>query len=540
MKQFLCKKTMIAAAISLFALGGCASNSTIPLDPEAEFEKSKQTQQLIDSWRTDEPAMTFINDGGNLIITEPLRIPKEIADMPFKSEIALSGKMQDLAGALKPLGIYVAIPEESLRDKPLVVFEFDGKLGDFLNALGAAYKVSFNWNQGGVLTIESSSMYMIKVPQDKTIADSLSANIKSLGAENVDVSMEAGAISYKADYRTHQRVANFMEHVSKNSALVSMQVAIINVSLDKSKKTGIDWSELNFHVGKAAAFKNAKTLEAEFVDSLESGDSNNSNSSNDSDATGSENKVNLTDFLLKGTGLGDVGAMTNIGGQGTNLMLSKGDFAIGAVIDYLSTYGKTETSQSVLMKTLSGKQVMMKSNQEIAYVDSVGVSNLGSGDSSDSGGSSNSNSNGSNSNSGSGLGLGTVKIETVDIGLDLKLVPYFQASSELVTINVDLKLSSLLSFINLSAGDQLGTITRPNLQEQEFTDLVKIRAGETVIIGGITYDQKGDNRNAPAFLENVGGAHTDASFKRNAMIIMIRPTVTIFKGMSEDKRIIRR
>ncbi len=531
----------VAASLSAGILAGCATASKIPTDLEAEFARSADTSALIDSWRSAEPAITYVNDNGSFIISEPLRIPAEIAQKRLKTSLATTGILSDLGPLLANLGLYVSIPDPAVAKKPMVVFEFEGRLGDFLNALGAAYQVSFNWNPGNILTVEKDSVYMVKIPQDESVAKSVSANLSALGASDIDTSMEAGTVSYKADYRTHQRVINFLDTVSKNSALVSMQVAVINVALDKNKKSGIDWSKLNMHLGEAQVYANAQRLASKSSSAISgiTGDAPIVDPAGGETAGsgGSSQAKSIADMLLTG---GKVASMSALGGQGADIVLSAGDFAIDAVLNYLSTYGKTETSQSLLMKTLSGKKVTMKSASEVAYVDSIGVSNIGSSSSNntDNNRTNNGSSNDgySNNHSTSGLGLGSAQIETVDIGLELNLAPYYQAHSELITIDVDMKLSSLIAFVDLNVGNQIGTISRPSIQEQEFTDLIKIKAGETVVIGGITYDQKSDNRNAIGFLEKLGGAHKDAKFNRNSMIIMIRPTVTVFTKLDGDKR----
>lgn len=520
-------KTTLMAIPLIMALSGCTSTK-IPNVENDQLSHEDIKQKLIEEWRANEAAVTYINDGGSFSITEPLKIPEKIAKQKFKSNLSRNLKMSDLAGLLSPLGIYVSIPDKELSEKPLVIFDFSGSLGDFLSALGAAHEVSFNWNAGNIITVEKSSLYMVKIPHDKEVAAAITKSITNLGGDKVDISIEAGAVSYRADYRAHQRISNFIEHVSSNAALVSMQVAIISVSLDRDIKTGIDWSKLNMHIGDAAATAYAKKIGKEVADATSNSSgvsSNNSNngtdpSSDPDSGSGNKSAEQIEEMLLKGKNWKDTQAYSKIGGQSSAFSFVKGDFAIEAVIDYLSTYGKTETSQSLLMKTISGKEVNMKSAQEIPYIDSVGVSNIG--------GSS------ANGNGSGGLGLGTTDVETIDVGLTLKLTPYFQLQSELVTIGVDLKLSSLLAMVTLSAGNQIGTITRPNTQEQEFNDIVKIKAGETVVIGGITYDQRSDNRNSLPIFQNIGGAHKDATFTRQAMIIMIRPTVTVFKNLESD------
>tara|TARA_Y100001936_G_C15880045_1_gene562332 strand:- start:356 stop:880 length:525 start_codon:yes stop_codon:yes gene_type:complete len=171
------------------------------------------------------------------------------------------------------------------------------------------------------------------------------------------------------------------------------------------------------------------------------------------------------------------------------------------------------------MKTLSGKEVGIKSINNVPYIDNVGVQ-------------------GSQNGFTNGNGFGSSQVETLEVGLDLKLQPFYSADSELVTIDVKLSLSSLLGFVELQAGNQLGTVSYPNTQEQEFSDIVKLRAGEPVIVGGITYDQVSDKRNNPSFLKDYKTASKNETVSRNAMFILLRPTVTIFSNFDQEETIV--
>lgn len=532
---------LCVALLTTTLLGGCATGKNIPENINMNNEDDL-TQKTIEEWSKKVSAVTYVDQNGPLVIEEPLRLPAKIRNMPFSTSMNLDATMSSLAAYLEPLGLYVVIPEKELAEKKMPVFNFRGKLGDFLNAIGVAYGVSFNWNPGDIVTVESMANYMLRIPQDETLAETVSANLEKLGAEEVDKSVEAGTISYRAGYRSHQRILNFLERLSVNSALVSMQVAVINVAVDRSRKTGIDWQELNMTLGKEATLEQlAKENQSDtdvvpgfehlgyspdqedyFPEKEDKNDEGTASAAAEDDDSDSGSSGGEGDsFPLPGLNLSDMSAGGNIGGQNSALKLAKGDFSFSAAIDYLSTYGETETRQSLILKTLSGKDVKIKSGQKVPYIESIGVS--------------------SDSDSGevNDDSLGQVEIQEVDIGLDLQLLPYFEADSELVTINVSLELSSLLSFIELSAGRQVGSVTRPNVQSQEFTDVVKIKAGESVIIGGITYDQGRDQTTAPSFMERWGMAHEDVSYTRNSMFIMMRPTVTVFGNFAKDKEIVR-
>jgi type II secretory pathway component GspD/PulD (secretin) len=328
------------------------------------------------------------------------------------------------------------------------------------------------------------------------LATQVKESLDSLGASSVTYSLASGSISYKANHDDHNRIVDYMERLSLNAALVSIQASIVTVALDSNNNTGFDWSALSTTFGAESVFDELNGTTTTTTD-------------DDSDSTS----------LITGIGsnLADAKSLLSLSGSAAGLSVLKGDLNFTAAINFLSTYGNTETKQSVLMKTLSGKEVGIKSINNIPYVDEVGVQSTDTGYSD---------------------GFGSSSIETLEVGLDLTLKPYYSADSELVTIDLTLGLSSLLGYIELQAGDQLGTISYPNTQEQEFSDIVKLRAGEPVIVGGITYDQVTDSRSNPSFLEDYETASKNETVTRNAMFILLRPTVTIFSNFDQEETVV--
>ena len=198
-------------------------------------------------------------------------------------------------------------------------------------------------------------------------------------------------------------------------------------------------------------------------------------------------------------------------------------FTVAGAIDWLSTFGNTNVTQNVELRTLSGKQVKFRSGQEIPYVKGVGVSNTGSY--------------AANNSTAGGLGgsLGSTQTDKVKTGLTVELTPRFDSDAELITCEVKMELKSVLEFVQLSAGNQIGTLTQPRTQEQEINDIVRLRAGQTAVIGGLQYDQEQYDGNEPTALRESLTA-SGSSFgrraqdvQRNALFIIMRPVVTLYE-----------
>ncbi len=492
------KRALCAVLISSI-LVGCAAmpdGTTLPTPDE-------MTTNLISKWETNAPdAISYMGIQDSLEAHAPQALPAELANQPIKTTFAEQAKLKELHAFLKPMGLSLVIPDAELRELDMVIFDFDGKLGDFLRAIGVAYGISFNWHPGNILTVEKNSQYMIKVPQDKEITAEIQTAITGLGAESISTSLSAGSISYRATYDVHQRILDYMKELSVNTAVVTLQAAVVTVSMDRSRDTGFDWGQLQAKVGALSidsgdSFFNPGQVTTPTIDPA-TGEAT-SGSSSDS-GTSSPGGLNVNDLA----------SLALISQQGAGLILKKGDFDLRAVIRLLSTYGETETSQSVLMKTLSGKPVKLNSSQQIPYVSEIGSTT-------------NNYNNGYNNSS-------NVDIEDLDVGLKLELAPYFDAHTGLVTVGVDVEISSLISFIEISAGNDVGNITRPHTQKQEFTDILRMMPGDSVIIGGLMYDQITDNRASLSPLDRFKLASQSKSTNRNALFIVLRPTVTVFKG----------
>lgn len=540
----LAKLTLALMGASI--LGGCASGVKVDQDISHHLNDNDKQKELISEWEKNIPKITYIDKKSPLVIEQPHKIPASVADIDIKSQFNKDATVFHLIGMLKALDIHLVVPEKELLSKEIVLFEYDGKLGDYLNALGVAYGISFNWNPGNIMTAESTGFYTLSVPQDKEISEIVKADITELGAESVQATVNTGSISYKAGYRTNQRIINYLERLNLNTSLVSMQLAVINVALEKKDARGIDWSKLNLGLGLSGmlgegfdpttftANQNSLTSGYSNIGEPSPAQSNNQNGNNgntnngnfNNGSNGGMNGGNGESVYLapRGTNLADMAIGATLGGTGSSFGFAKGDFNLGIAIDYLSTFGKTEATQNLILKTLSGREVGIKSGDKIPYIGEVNATQSGN------------NSNG-NINGGMGGAIGGAKAEEIETGLNIGLSPYFDAESQLLTIGVEMKLSSLVRMVELSAGNQLGTLTAPHTSEQEFNNVVTMRAGESVLLGGLIVDRSQTNNNAPIFAESA--AHSKKDYSRTAMFIMLRPSVTVFGNFTDDKKIIK-
>ncbi len=481
------KKNLLGACISaLIFTGGCTGVSI----PDSEKYNEKQIiQPVMDKLEKNEPALTKIRTEF-FTIYKPDELPKILRDREVKLNLARDATVEDLAMALNLLGLSTVVADSdtnTVSTTKISVRNYKGKLGNLLDVLSSVYNISFNYETGGILTIQEQSTYIINVLQNQEIIEDLSATILRLGATETEFSLVGGNLIYKASPKSHHKIKNYIESYSKNAAVIGLQVSVVTVQLDKSSNKGFDWSTLNVVAGDPNLF------------------------SSDEPTPGGEEGVvaAAADVIAEGLGL-------STGNGSAGLKYVNGDFNFEGVINYLSTYGKTEANQSTMMKTISGKEVSLVSTQSIPYVEEIELT-LG------------------NDNNNSSEGITT---SSVDIGLTLTITPYFDSNTNMVTVNLELDLSSLLAMTEITSGDT--KITQPQTQNQTFTNLMKLKAGDSSVIGGIMYDTVSDNRTGISYLEEMDIASQSKQTTKNAVFIILRPSVTVFGDFEKEKEVIQK
>ena len=129
--------------------------------------------------------------------------------------------------------------------------------------------------------------------------------------------------------------------------------------------------------------------------------------------------------------------------------------------------------------------------------------------------------------------MGSAGTSVANNGITLKLLPAYDAAADTVTIELALSLQSVIGFNTLSAGNQIGNLTQPTTADQTFNDTLRMRPGQTMVVGGFTYNQIKRNNAVPLFLPNKAG-NSSLSVKREAMFIVVRPTVTILGALKNS------
>lgn len=473
----------------------------------------------VSMWEQVEP-ITIRPTGAGVLVAkrETAGVPEEVRNRWIDVSFDGTATVGDFAALLGMEGIQMLFPQvaglggDTLKDLPMPISRYEGCLSGLLNMISTVADVAWD-HRDGALVAAPLERWSIAVPQDKEFVETISKEIEALGAKEVKPSVRGSTIVYLASPKLNREVIlPFFERDLKNSAMITLQVAVINVSFNRDVQSGIDWDNLNLNFGSGRAMAAGRALDAKSSPDTTTTDGTTTNTTEQTVAE-SLSSGELPDLLKTA---GALGAVTGAGAAARNVVaLGNGALGITGAINWLSKLGAARTSQNVQQATLSGGEVSIRSGNSIPYVKSIGVSALGT--------------TGSSSNS-SANSIGTAETETAETGLDLKLAPLYDDASGVVTVDIDMSVKDVLEFRELSAGKQLGTLTQPVTQEREMKSKVQIQAGETVVIGGIRIDKDSSARSAPSLLLDVAPKDR-RTIEDSAMFVVIRPIVVKYKPL---------
>lgn len=372
-------------------------------------------------------------------------------------------------------------------DRILPFRRFQGTIGELIRRLESAGNIAV-WYDGG-LVLGDVRRYSVALIQNKDMIQSVVNELQRLGARDVVGSIGAGQVFYSAPPRTNADIiVPYLERLSGNLSEVTLQVALVTVQMTRDNERGFDWSKFNLTYGSTAGAESGGGRGGDYGGVGGSGG-------------------DVPQLRGDGLSLSNDGFDLNI--EEVSLFGATNPLNVSGALRYLSTMGETSVAQNVELRTLSGAPVKLRSGEDVPYVSGVGANFAG------------------------GLGSGiasNANTESVQTGLTVNIDPRYDSSSGIVTMDLGLKLVDLIEFVELNAGNQLGTFTQPRTREQAFNSILRLAAGQTSVIGGIRRDLSSEDRTGPLGLYEIGSR--SRSREVFWLFAVIRPVVTVY--VTED------
>jgi type II secretory pathway component GspD/PulD (secretin) len=498
--------TLLAIALSLT---GCAGLTPMQLSETAPNtpDKVAQSMQASESWNQG----PVVREGASsVVLMTPEAIPQAIKNKKVSLELDPGASVQDVVAILGKLGVSVILADEAAGAKTFYLPRYSGTLGGLISAISRAADVWFVWHEGTIV-VSSAERIGISVPQEAKLAEQLSKGLDSFGVKGSSVQWQAGMAVMDIAPSQFRKVKTYLERYTANAAVVTLQVAVVNVTLNQSSKQGVDWENLKISAAPLGGLNNLKSWQSATNASTTSGTTTTTSTTGSGTGTTGSGSGTGTGTTGTGTttttttsvGLPAAAALSWAGNVLSGALFTQ-NFSFQGLFNYLQTYGTAETKQNVLLTTVAGNKVELKSLTQIPYVSGVGVTTTGNN---------------------TGTTTGSTNTAKADDGLTVELTPSYDAAANSVTIDLSLSIKAVVAFTELSAGNQIGKLTQPTTAERSFTDVLRLRPGQTMVVGGLTYDNVSDNKGSPVFLSGSKYESQALTVSRQSMFIVVRPTI---------------
>jgi MSHA biogenesis protein MshL len=319
---------------------------------------------------------------------------------------------------------------------------------------------------------------------------------KTLFAANVIANPETGVISVRATNKQHEKVQEFIDKVMHSaSKQVLIEATIVEVSLNDSFQSGIDWSRLN-NPGKSG-FVLGQTLGSKGV---------NFNTSTGAFTQGDANALGVSSTA--GLVAGYLNPVSSLGN-------------IAASITLLKTFGDTKVLSSPKLMVLNNQTAVLKVVDNLVYFTVQAQQSQGT-------------------NGSANLSTITTTPNTVPVGVVMSVTPQINDGGN-VNINVRPTISRVLGFVR-DPNPQLLNIQSliPQIQVREMESVLQIGSGNTAVLGGLMQDEIDRNSDKVPGLADVPGVgkvftgRNDAN-KKTELVIFLRPTVISNASLESDE-----
>ncbi len=486
------KKLTIALLVSA-ALGGCAS---FPDKFEQPIKNQDVAAQMTDEW-SNLPAVTFVQSNTGVVVRRQDLVPDDVRakrlHLSFKGGVQAS--LGELFQVLAVQGFKLSSVRlaDELKKKAWPIRHFDATFGELLDDLTTNYNIAVEYRNGMTYLVDGNR-YSASLPQHKAFLEKVAAGLKDMGATQIRTDELAGKVYYVAKPDVADYVEEYLNTIAKNSAMVTLQVAVLTVGMNRDVNLGFDWAKMAVQRGSGG-------MRADVGSILKSstGTAATTPTTTTPGSTTGGTAAAVASAVLQGSMLSYAGV------EGFGYKFANDAFSMTAAIKALSTYGNARTEQNVVLGTLSGLPVKINSGNDIPYVKSVG-----------------------SATASGGATQGSSQTDIIKSGLSLEVTPSFDAADGTVITQVKVDMSTLVAFRELSAGQSLGTLSQPEMQKLGFENTGRMNAGETIIVGGISYDQLSNNFTNFPGMESAATGSKATKVNRNAIYIVVRPTVVIF------------
>ena len=307
---------------------------------------------------------------------------------------------------------------------------------------------------------------------------------------------ETGVISVRATYRQHMRVREFIDRVMKSAGRqVMIEATIVEVNLSDEYQQGINWTVVRnglplLQVGPAGSVLPSGVPVSGVIPSM-------------------------TNFTP---------SYTRIGANNTMQLFT--------ALRLLESFGNTKVLSSPKISALNNQAALLKVTEDLVYFTLKADFAQGT-------------------NGAAGTFTLTSTPNTVSVGLVMSVMPQVGEGDE-VTLILRPTLSRVVSYVDDPAvpiylaqarndGLDVSEISSriPQIQTREMESVIKVRSGDTAVLGGLMRDDVSGTTDQTPGIGSVPGLGELFKYKKKAsskseLVIFLRPTVVSSASLTGD------
>lgn len=455
------------AAVALALLAGCTTfgrnfTSPIPVDkfPSEMGPKTIERDGLVN------PAVDIQVDETAFIV-RPVKPQKvELPDFYVHNLAATESGVQDaLQLMLEGSGLTLNVEGGARGMERFGATSVQGVKGGLRRVMDRlSEQIGFFWSaDDGVVTVEPDQLFVVELPPvlgDDSLS-TMANTITYLGARDTYLDRMARTLVFRANRKVLKQVDTYLEGVRATRSMLVYEIQILQVDLTDSNQQGVRWNKLS-----GSSLERPKLINDGVTDTSE-----------------------VISDLAKSFTLTSTGASL-----GAVIMGPK--FNIDVLLDFLKTQGSVKTVSQPRLAMLNGSKGNLRVGQTTTYVSKVG-SNLSDG-------------------------FSQVTVETKDLRTGLELGLMGEEHDSTIYTRVSLALSELIRFNKYTT---LGTdLNLPDVTDRELKTSIRLPAGYTALLGGITVTREADDRNI-----GIKDNTKVQEVKRSELVMVVKPTIVRFK-----------
>lgn len=338
---------------------------------------------------------------------------------------------------------------------------------------------------------------------DKDLLTIINSPEDSYKAPTPIINKEAGLVTVTGTRQQLKRVEEYLEHnVNRLHKQVLIDVQILNVTLNGSSQTGVDWSQLfklqNFKIGyNHLDAKNVETFSDGLITTAATGD-----------------KVQRW-FPTNPYDLSQGGSYMDVAGEraaitsAASLLNISNSISINNLIMFLKTQGDVTSMSNPKVMTLDNQPALISSGDQIYYRRKDSTSTT----------------------STTTTTASNEIIESVFAGVLLDITPQISDDDRIV-LKINPSISSCKE-TGCGSASESGTGVRlmpPDLQKKQLSSVIKVKDGDRIILGGLISTSDGMTETKLPLLGDIPGL--GYLFKQNTktkqvseLVIIITPYI---------------